>query len=158
MRKNVIYSIMGIFIIASLAGCGTVPKNFKEEVGGIKSRVETLESKIEGIESRQAETERLAGEHAQMAEERKSARSSISVKRETFKTKESIKEIQTCLKNAGFYQGEIDGVRGRRTRRAVREFQKANGLDPDGIVGRRTGELLNKYMEANGGPEERAAK
>jgi peptidoglycan hydrolase-like protein with peptidoglycan-binding domain len=56
------------------------------------------------------------------------------------------KDIQTALKNAGFYQGEIDGVIGRETKEAIMKFQGANGLTADGTVGSRTWVLLSKYL------------
>lgn len=46
--------------------------------------------------------------------------------------------IQTRLKNEGFPPGPIDGIRGRLTIRAVRTFQRENGLAVDGIVGPNT--------------------
>ncbi|MCM8756776.1 MAG: peptidoglycan-binding protein [Candidatus Omnitrophica bacterium] len=58
----------------------------------------------------------------------------------------SAKKIQLALKNAGFYDGPIDGKIGDKTRKAIKEFQKANGLTPDGIVGRRTIAKLVKYL------------
>ncbi|MFA5075640.1 MAG: peptidoglycan-binding protein, partial [Candidatus Babeliales bacterium] len=45
------------------------------------------------------------------------------------------KEIQTALKNAGFYAGEIDGKFGPKTKKAIEEFQAANNLAVDGIAG-----------------------
>ena len=153
--------ILACFIFLAVSGCGTVPKKFKEEVGGIKTRVETLESRVEGVESKQADVERVAGEQTQAIDELKTrrARTNIGVKARHFKSKEGLKEIQTCLKNAGFYDGEIDGIKGKRTRKAVREFQKANGLTADGIVGKKTWELMSKYAQvASGGAEEGAAK
>ena len=56
------------------------------------------------------------------------------------------KQIQRVLKNAGYYQGQIDGKIGLRTQESIRRFQKANGLKVDGIVGRRTTAALNKYL------------
>lgn len=46
-----------------------------------------------------------------------------------------VREIQTKLKNWGYYNGEIDGIYGSRTVAAVRQFQKNNGLTVDGIAG-----------------------
>lgn len=62
------------------------------------------------------------------------------------KTQEGIKEIQRALKQAGFYKGKIDGKIGPRTKKAIREFQKANKLKPDGIVGSKTWKQLISYI------------
>jgi peptidoglycan hydrolase-like protein with peptidoglycan-binding domain len=54
-------------------------------------------------------------------------------------------EIQTALKNAGFYAGNIDGKIGPKSKQAIEAFQKANGLKVDGKVGPKTWEVMNKY-------------
>jgi len=56
------------------------------------------------------------------------------------------KDIQLALKNAGFYNGQIDGKIGKKTKKAIREFQKANGLKADGKVGLKTKDLLSRYL------------
>lgn len=56
------------------------------------------------------------------------------------------KDIQKALKNAGFYTGTVDGKIGPRTKKAVMEFQKANGLKADGKVGPKTWAALEKYL------------
>ncbi|MBR1456772.1 MAG: spore cortex-lytic enzyme [Oscillospiraceae bacterium] len=48
---------------------------------------------------------------------------------------DTVREIQTRLKNWGYYTGSVDGVYGSRTEEAVRYFQRTNGLTPDGQVG-----------------------
>ena len=47
-------------------------------------------------------------------------------------------QIQTRLKNWGYYNGAIDGVYGYETYRAVRQFQSKNGLAADGVAGSAT--------------------
>ena len=47
----------------------------------------------------------------------------------------TVKEVQTRLKKWGYYFGEVDGVFGANTKKAVIAFQKKNGLTADGIVG-----------------------
>ena len=49
-----------------------------------------------------------------------------------------MKQIQTKLKNWGYYNGDVDGVYGSRTVAAVKSFQRANGLTADGIAGSKT--------------------
>ena len=49
-----------------------------------------------------------------------------------------VTEIQTRLKEWGYYSGAVDGIFGTKTRDAVIKFQKANGLVADGIAGSKT--------------------
>jgi peptidoglycan hydrolase-like protein with peptidoglycan-binding domain len=55
-------------------------------------------------------------------------------------------EIQTALKNAGYYAGTIDGDIGPKTKAAIEEFQKANGLTADGNVGSKTWTALTSHL------------
>ena len=56
------------------------------------------------------------------------------------------KDIQVALKNAGCYNGKIDGDIGPLTEEAVREFQAKNNLVIDGKVGPKTWAVLIKYL------------
>lgn len=62
------------------------------------------------------------------------------------KSRPSSKQIQTALKNAGCYEGVIDGKIGKQTRQAIKKFQKDNNLDVDGKAGKKTWSLLGKYL------------
>ncbi|MBI3252846.1 MAG: peptidoglycan-binding protein [Candidatus Omnitrophica bacterium] len=53
------------------------------------------------------------------------------------------KELQTALKKAGCYSGPVDGDLGRKTKKAIKEFQKKHGLAADGVVGEKTWTLLS---------------
>jgi murein L,D-transpeptidase YcbB/YkuD len=64
-------------------------------------------------------------------------------------------EIQTALKNAGFYTGTVDGKLGPKTKKAVAEFQKANGLKADGRVGPKTWNALSKHLNPEPAPKAR---
>lgn len=50
----------------------------------------------------------------------------------------TVTEIQTRLKNWGYYSGEVDGMFGSETEKAVKYFQQKNGLTADGVVGAQT--------------------
>ena len=58
-------------------------------------------------------------------------------------------EIQTALKNAGYYSGSVDGKIGPKSKKAIKDFQQANNLTVDGKVGPKTWEALNKYSGAS---------
>ena len=49
-----------------------------------------------------------------------------------------VKEVQRRLKQWGYYSGEVDGIFGSGTKKAVIAFQKKNGLTADGVVGKAT--------------------
>lgn len=53
-----------------------------------------------------------------------------------------VKEVQTRLKNWGYYSGSVDGIFGPKTKAAVVWFQRNNGLTQDGIVGTATFKAL----------------
>jgi peptidoglycan hydrolase-like protein with peptidoglycan-binding domain len=55
---------------------------------------------------------------------------------------EQIRAAQKALKEAGFYQGNIDGIAGERTTEAIRDYQKARGLPVTGQLDEPTKELL----------------
>jgi peptidoglycan hydrolase-like protein with peptidoglycan-binding domain len=57
-------------------------------------------------------------------------------------------EIQTALKNAGFYSGSVDGKIGPKSKKAIEDFQSANGLKADGKVGPKTWEVLSRHLIA----------
>ncbi|MCT8978004.1 M14 family metallopeptidase [Clostridium sp. CX1] len=57
-----------------------------------------------------------------------------------------VMEIQAVLSKIGYNPGPIDGVYGRQTEEAVRQFQRDNGLTADGIVGPATYNALERFM------------
>ena len=52
--------------------------------------------------------------------------------------------LQVALRAHGFYSGAIDGIAGPMTKRAVRAFQRRNGLAADGVAGPRTRRELGR--------------
>jgi hypothetical protein len=57
------------------------------------------------------------------------------------------KTIQTALKEAGLYEGKIDGKIGPKSKKAIREFQRRHDLVVDGKVGSKTWGALRKVLE-----------
>jgi hypothetical protein len=59
-------------------------------------------------------------------------------------TNPQIPGLQVALRAKGFYQGEIDGIAGPQTARAVRRFQRRSGLAVDGVAGPATRKELGR--------------
>ncbi len=152
MRKmDVMAALAGLIFV--FAGCVST-----QEMQSLQSKVSSLETDLRGEQEsnaklkdgfqsmeevirNQQEVNRL------LQQELESARRKIDSLEDKGGSKiPDGKDIQTALKNAGFYQGEIDGLVGKETREAIRKFQEANGLNPDGVAGSRTWALLSRYL------------
>jgi N-acetylmuramoyl-L-alanine amidase len=59
-----------------------------------------------------------------------------------------VRQIQTRLKQWGYYNGSVDGIYGSATKSAVASFQNKNGLTADGVAGPAT---LSKIGLPSGG-------
>lgn len=63
----------------------------------------------------------------------------------------AVEQIQTKLKNWGYYSGSVDGIYGSRTEAAVKRFQSKNGLTADGMAGPATLRALGISSSGGGG-------
>lgn len=66
---------------------------------------------------------------------------------------ETVRQIQEKLKRWGYYDGEVDGVYGSGTRKAVEYFQRKNDQTVDGIVGPATLQALGISSGSSSGSE-----
>ncbi len=62
---------------------------------------------------------------------------------------DEVKQIQTKLKNWGYYLGSVDGIYGSGTLSAVKKFQQKNGLTVDGIAGTKTLQAMGIYSSSS---------
>ncbi len=145
MAKKFI-GFVGLFIfIAGLSGCATMRKSNDLEVQGLRNQVSLLESQLT---SKDEELNSLrdslnkAYQQAQTIVDETNKTASFDIK-----DRPTNKAIQTALSNAGFDPGSIDGRMGRKTKEAIRAFQRAHNLHPDGKVGKKTWDLLKEYLE-----------
>ena len=119
-----------------IAGCATTKQatDLEARVGALENKVTLVEQKQGTAEVGMPKTEETQAMEAPVAVSRPSAAAMTK------------KDVQLALKNAGYYTGTVDGKVGRNTRKAIRSFQKANGLAVDGIAGMKTKELLANYL------------
>ncbi|MDD5661961.1 MAG: peptidoglycan-binding domain-containing protein [Candidatus Omnitrophica bacterium] len=133
-RKAFVLALLVVFAV-SLAGCaslGTV-KQKDREIQGLRNQISVLEVEI------QDKDQEING--------LKDALSFKQVEQARFEEKQpSIRDIQAALTKAGFDPGKIDGRLGKKTRQALKAFQKANNLKVNGKADRKTWALLSEYL------------
>lgn len=153
--------VIGVIVVAmSLGGCAGVRQQqaldrLQSQVGLLDERVSQLERMTQpgpsvsafpssiGIPGIGTEAAGASAASDRTASPDTTARAPSSAKPST-------REIQQALKNAGFYQGEVDGKMGPLTRAGIEEFQRLHGLKDDGVVGRQTWAKLRVYLEGAG--------
>lgn len=64
---------------------------------------------------------------------------------------DTLEEYQAKLKKLGYYDGDIDGLRGPQTTAAVKAFQVDDAhLENDGVLGRATMESIDRHLKTKG--------
>ncbi len=126
--------LLVISIVVLLSSCAVPKKTEDPRIAAFRTHIRYLETELEKkdeeINILEEELERLR-----------------STPQEKITSRPTPKKIQIALRNAGFYKGPIDGRIGPKTKKATREFQRANGLTPDGVVGKKTWRKLSKYLD-----------
>lgn len=79
------------------------------------------------------------------------AGSSVETLSKVGSTGTEVRQIQTKLKQWGYYKGTVDGVYGSGTKSAVVSFQRKNGLNADGVAGPATLAKIGVRTTGGGG-------
>ena len=134
-----------VMATALVAGCAS--QRSAQEVNQLRADVGLLDQRVNQLERasvRQGTSVNLPEPSSMTSQATSSEPSTAS---SATWTRPSKRQIQHALKNAGVYQGPIDGKLGHSSRAAIREFQQKNGLKVDGSVGRQTWEKLAPYAD-----------
>ena len=118
--------VVALFASFSLAGC--------------------LKKAEEDLSMEPAVTEEAGMLATEEAAQGKSVSVEPAANQTTVVEKPSVQDIQQALKNAGLYEGKIDGILGPITREAIKSFQSQNSLKSDGKAGPMTWQKLKEYL------------
>jgi peptidoglycan hydrolase-like protein with peptidoglycan-binding domain len=143
MRKLAVIISGAAVLGLVLTGCATTGKGVSKENDDLKAQIQTLQTQLQ---EKSAEVDSLRKTLSSTTEE-KYAAAKFSAGREAATEHPSVKDVQSALKNAGYDIGVADGRMGKKTRQAIKDFQKANGLDADGKVGKKTWSVLSTYLD-----------
>jgi len=128
-------AIMLMTLLFAVSGCVTTLKsperqNYEQTIAQLQTKAGSLEVEL-----------------SKQKDENSSLKQQLTALQKKEVRMPNGREIQTALKNGGFYKGDVDGQIGSQTRDAVKKFQQANGINQDGVVGSKTWAILVKYLE-----------
>ena len=150
MRKTVF--ALGTILLGTLVlttGC-TTKKRHQRDIADLQSQIGSLQSDV----SRLDQAVNASGGALKTAQEQGtpaggSAFGELSGNGPVYRTPSGFElpaaSIQRALKNAGYYQGNIDGKVGSGTKKALKDFQRDQGLTSDGVCGRQTWARLKSF-------------
>src|SRR3989338_6290313 len=131
-------ALLSMVVIVGLAGCATSRQKMRSD--DLQVRLEEAEKEValkeQEVDDLKAEIRSLSGElRTSKSYGADSTVASSGKYSDIIRVSASPSDIQKALKDAGYYTGNVDGKIGAKTRKAIKEFQSANGLNPDGVVG-----------------------
>lgn len=139
LKRIYTFSVVWVVALTILTGCATTkPRRpdaqteSQNQISQLQAKLEEKDQQIQELEAR-VETYEQALQSVSTAGTRGAASSSIIRVRDV-----SVEDVQRALIHAGFDPGPVDGRAGKKTKAAIREFQRRNNLKADGIVGERT--------------------
>ncbi len=155
-----------VVLLAALAvgGCATtqpkvsVVNELQGQVSDLSSRVQAQEKEIVDLKYNLKEmADKVETKEWDSAEEKSAAvakSSTTAVIKVTndknangiIKVAATTEQVQKALKNAGLYEGPIDGKLGSKTKSSIAEFQKQHNLRADGVIGQKTWNEMKQYL------------
>jgi predicted small secreted protein len=152
MKKTIIILFCLVALTVTLTSCQTTKGCKQEEVASLSSQVQDLENAVDEKDKEIDSLKSQLDELGQQAADKNRALSTTAIASDSkdhmgiIRVPVKITDVQSALKAAGFYTGNIDGKIGPNTISAIAAFQKANNLRADSIVGAKTWEVLKTYL------------
>ncbi len=143
MRKS--YIPISLFFLAGLvliSGCATTrakrdtTTDLQSQVTELQTQLQSKDQEIQELQARLESNDRAIQSAPTYAGSNISSSSFIRV------SGVSVKDVQQSLARAGLDPGPADGRMGKKTKAAIKEFQRSHHLRADGIVGEKTWSFL----------------
>ena len=143
--KNLVLVLVVVFALTSFIGCNKKKKDDAADLNGVATEnvvsvTDTSNQNADMSNSVPVVVENSSAASTDVAEPAMAPAPAEATDKPTNQ------QIQQALKNAGLYDGKVDGNIGPKTKKAIEAFQTQNGLKADGKVGRKTWKALSAYL------------
>lgn len=139
MRKSVV--VLGVIVAAAIViGCNKKPR----EEASLMQEIAYENEMIMNTETNAALPQTITDTTAALTDATQTDTTSMASL--SVPSNPTGRDIQQALKNAGVYEGKIDGSIGPKSKKAIRDFQAQNDLKVDGKVGPKTWARLGQYL------------
>ncbi|MGE5280203.1 MAG: peptidoglycan-binding domain-containing protein [Deltaproteobacteria bacterium] len=136
MKNIMLFAVCALAVLV-VSGCATYDP---ARLDDMEYRLSRLEKKVLPTPEATGAPEKTVVNAAPQPVEEETAAPAVAIPDSPTK-----KDIQQALKNAGYYDGEVDGKFGPKTKSAIEAFQDANNLIADGKPGVNTWEKLRAF-------------
>ncbi len=149
-QETYVFAAVLLGALTVTSGC-TTNKRHQRDVTNLQNQIGSLQGDVARLDQSLKDTETALGS----AQGRPSGSTGASALGQftqgaTYRTPSGFElpaaSIQQALKNAGYYQGTVDGKVGSKTKQALKSFQRDNGLDADGVCGKQTWSRLQQFV------------
>ena len=150
-RKMSLLIVLSILILAT--GCVS-NKRHNREINNLQTQMNSLGGEVARLDSQVQTSKPFGGIFSpQPAQPAPTQKGASYVSSAMYRTPSGFEiaaaDIQRALKGAGYFNDEVDGKIGPKTRDAIRAFQRDNGLKADGICGKKTWDLLKTHLTSS---------
>ena len=149
--KNLVLVLVVVFGLTSFIGCNKKKKEDASDLNGVVTEnvVSVTENSVQSADTTNSVP--VVVENASAVANTEVVAPAMASDPADSSVKPANEQIQQCLKNAGLYDGKVDGKIGPKTKKAIEAFQTQNGLKADGKVGRKTWKALSAYLKKENG-------
>lgn len=151
MNQVVRFSFLSLLVaLIGLTGCASKKKTAKQ-IDALQSQIGTITDELVRLDQSVQETRAsIQAQENRRVEFVAAGSAPAATAGNIYRTPSGFElpspNIQQALKNAGYYDGSVDGKIGSATKEAVKSFQRDHGLRADGVVGRQTWGKLKVYL------------
>lgn len=145
-KKHVQFSALIVAGVVLTAGCASTRARKADPQMDQQAQMAQMQSDLAAKDQQIQELQyQLQGQQSALSSQSNFSSDSVSSKSSSYirVSGVSVRQVQQALLNKGYDPGPVDGKMGKKTKSAIKQFQRSNNLKADGIIGQRTWSRLS---------------